>query len=283
MQRVVDARGEHPDVVAQADHRRHLERLQPAHDHDQDRCVERRLRERQRHAKEDARHRRAAHDRRLLERRIHRAERRHHQQEHEWREMESLDEDHAGQAVDIERAEAELLDEARVRDPVVRIEQERPRDRMQDPGDDQRHDRRRVHQGLAGHVGAHEQIGERGADDESEHRRAEREDERVEQHRPEPDGAVRVAKRGDGEMPASDERLPDQEADGDEREIRDRDRDEQNDQVARGEEAPKRLAPVAGPTSQRPRPSRSAPPWTTARRPVRPQLPAVSAGTALTE
>ena len=105
-QHEVDPAGEDVDAVLQAQQRGHLEALQAAHHHDQDRGDDRGPGQRQGDLAEHRPAARARHQRRLLQRRVHRAERRHHEQEDDRRQLQPLDPDHSPDAEDVDRPRA---------------------------------------------------------------------------------------------------------------------------------------------------------------------------------
>jgi hypothetical protein len=82
-------------------------------------------------------------------------------------EVQALHPDHAPHAVDVDRRCAEQgLEDEGVEHPAGGVTEEDPRCRVEDPGDDERHQRRREEQSLERRVRADLDIGERGAEHE---------------------------------------------------------------------------------------------------------------------
>ena len=181
--RLVDRRGIDVDADRQPEQRRHLERFDRAHEQDQQRAEHRRPGELEGDAIGDLQDRGAAHLRGFLERGVHGAERRGHQQERDRGIVQPVDPDHPRHGVDVEEhvVGAEQPLQRHVEDPDLRAREQHPRHREQDAGDHQRDDREREEQLLERRVGALVHPGERGADQQREHRGAGREHHRIDE------------------------------------------------------------------------------------------------------
>ncbi len=174
--------GKDRDFRRHADQRRHFESFDAANEIDQQHAKHGRPHERQGHLPESLNRARSRGKRGFFQRRIHVAESRRHQEKHQRIKVDRLRPDHPPHRVDIERRrfEAEKLFDNDIDQTDFRTQQKNPRNRAQDPGDDERDQRHDDEQLLQGRVRSFTHPGEKRPNQEGKAASAESVVDRIE-------------------------------------------------------------------------------------------------------